>query len=128
VKDDVHRYRDRKTDRLRVLFCFGVTQTFFDSEPEATIPLVVQALQDAFGSLQDSYSLRVLGTFDDDELMVGASSAWPWTAYILADAPDLDAVRRVTNILRETRVGDHRLWRYIRVEARIGRPLFFGND
>lgn len=128
VTQDVHRYRERKSDSLRVLFCFGVTQTFFDSEPETTVPVVVQALQEAFGSLQDSYGLQVLGTFDDDELMVGASSTWPWTAYILADAPDLDAVRRVTNILRETPVGDHRLWRYIRVEARIGRPLFFGND
>ena len=75
----------------------------------------------------DSLSF-ISGTFDDDELMVGASSTWPWTAYILADAPDLDAVRRVTNILRETPVGSHRLWRYMRVEARIGRPLFFGND
>lgn len=127
MADVVHGYRERDTDQLRVLFCFGVTQTFFDAEPETT-PLVVRALQEAFGSLQESYSLRVLGTFDDDELMVGASSTWPWTAYILADAPDLDAVRRVTNILRETPVGDHRLWRYIRVEARIGRRLFFGND
>ena len=120
-------YRDGPSDRVRVLFCFGVTQTFFDSEP-TTIPVVISALEDAFARLEERFSVRVLGTLDDDELMVGASATWPWTAYILADAPDLDAVRRVTNLVRETEVGDHRLWRYIRVEARVGRPLFFGDD
>lgn len=119
-------YRERSSDRLRVLFCFGVTQTFFDTDP-ALLGTIVQALKDAFGDLHGRFGVEVLGTLDDDELMVGASPGSPWTAYILADVPDLETVRKVTNILRETEVAGHRLWRFMRVEARVGRELFFGN-
>jgi hypothetical protein len=44
---------------------------------------------------------------------------------VLADAPDRDAVAAVCNLLREVEVEDARLWKYLKVEARIGRPLFF---
>jgi hypothetical protein len=66
---------------------------------------------------------------DDDQLMVGPSATWPWTCYILADAPNLDAVAAVCDILRSTDLpsGD-KLWRYMKVEARVGRELFFGNQ
>jgi hypothetical protein len=60
--------------------------------------------------------------------MVGPSTEFPWTAYILADAPDLESVTAVCNVVREATVGEHRLWRYLRIEARVGRPLFFGNE
>lgn len=120
-------YRDREATQLRVLFCIGVTQAFFDEAP-ATIPMRAEAIRAAFADLGGRFGLRVLGTMDDDELMVGASTAYPWTAYILADAPSLAAVTAVCNIVREAPVGDARLWRYLRIEARVGRALFFGNE
>ncbi len=120
-------YRERDTDALRVLFCIGVSQSFFD-EAADRLPDLIPAIKTAFDDLRGRFGVEVLGTLDDDELMVGASSAWPWTAYILADVPDLAAVRAVCNIVRETRVGKARLWRYLRIEARVGRRLFFGND
>ena len=64
---------------------------------------------------------------DDDELMVGPSYSWPWTAYILADAPDLKAVTAVCDLVRRHPIGEDRLWRFMRIEARVGRRLFFGN-
>jgi hypothetical protein len=71
----------------------------------------------------------VLGTLDDDRLMVGPSPTWPWTCYILADAPGLDAVAGVCDILRSTDLDSgNKLWRYLKIEARVGRPLFFGNQ
>jgi hypothetical protein len=120
-------YRDRPTDKLRVLFCIGVAQTFFEQE-ESRLADLIAAIKGAFDDLHGRFGLDVLGTIDDDELMVGQSPSWPWTAYILADAPDLAAVTAVCNLLRETTVGEHRLWRYLRIEARVGRPLFFGNS
>lgn len=112
---------------LRVLFCIGVTQDFF-SAPAAERDRVAQALPEAFGRLGERFGVTVLGTMDDDQLMVGASADYPWTSYILADAPDLAAVSRVCSIIRDVPVGEHQLWRYLRIEARVGRALFFGNE
>jgi hypothetical protein len=120
-------YRQKEGAALRVLFCFGVTQNFFEAEP-ASVPAIAKAITEAFADLGGRFGVRVLGTMDDDELMVGASAAWPWTAYVLADVPDLETVAKVTNVLRESEVDGARLWRYLRVEARVGRPLFFGNE
>jgi hypothetical protein len=119
-------YRDKQSEALRVLFCFGVTQSFFDEQP-ARVGEIAGAIAAAFDDLGGRFGLTVLGTMDDDELMVGGSQTWPWTCYILADAPDLETVTRVCNVLREAEVGGSRLWRYLKVEARVGRPLFFGN-
>ncbi len=120
-------YREKDAEALRVLFCFGVTQSFFEADP-ASVPAVATTITEAFADLGGRFGVRVLGTMDDDELMVGASVAWPWTAYVLADVPDLETVTKVTNLLRETEVEGARLWKYLRVEARVGRPLFFANE
>jgi hypothetical protein len=120
-------YREKERQDLRVLFCFGVTQSFFDADP-ASVPRIAAAITDAFADLGGRFGVRVLGTMDDDELQVGASVVWPWTAYVLADVPDLETVAKVTNLLRETEVERARLWKYLRVEARVGRPLFFANE
>ncbi len=120
-------YREKESGSLRVLFCFGVTQSFFDEAPSG-IGEIAGAITKAFDDLGGRFGVTVLGTMDDDELMVGGSQTWPWTCYILADVPDLETVTRVCNILREAEVGGSRLWRYLKVEARVGRPLFFGNS
>lgn len=120
-------YRESGDTPLRVLFCIGVTQQFFDETPE-TLPLRIDAIKTAFGDLGGRFGVTVLGTMDDDELMVGSSTVFPWTAYILADAPNLAAVAAVCNVVRESAVGNDRLWKYLLIQARVGRPLFFGNE
>jgi hypothetical protein len=120
-------YGEREGSALRVLFCFGVTQSFFEAEP-GSVPRIAAAITEAFADLEGRFGVRVLGTLDDDELQVGASVFWPWTAYVLADVPDLETVAKVTNLLREAEVDGARLWKYLRVEARVGRPLFFANE
>jgi len=108
----------------RALFAFGVTQDFFSGD-RARIPVIMEALKRGFADLEGRFGVRVLGTLDDDETMVGASDGWPWTCYVLAQVPDRDAVVRVCNLLREVEVDGTPLWKYLKVEARIGRPLFF---
>jgi hypothetical protein len=112
---------------LRVLFCIGVLQSNFDSEP-AVQQLVVSTLKREFSDLRGKFGIDVLGTMDDDLLMVGSTTSFPWTSYILADVPDLETVAKVTGLLRSVEVGDSRLWKFLRIEARVGRSLFFGND
>lgn len=118
-------YRD--TDGVvRALFCIGIRGAFFEAEPSVQ-KQVIEGVSTAFAELEGRFGVRVLGTMDDDELMVGPSEAWPWTAYILAEAPDHPAVASVCNIVREAEIGDAKLWKFMRIEARVGRPLFFAN-
>lgn len=119
-------YRQNNAESIRVLFCFGVSQNFFDADSE-TRGYVITELKRAFDDLAGRFGARVLGTLDDDELVVGPSDGWPWTAYILADVPDYSSVTDITTIVRDWPVGTDRLWRYITVHARPGRKLFFGN-
>jgi hypothetical protein len=34
----------------------------------------------------------------------------------------------VCNLVRTTTIGEDRLWKFMRIEARVGRQLFFGNS
>ena len=115
--------------KLRVLFCIGVTADFFAASPDER-KAAFEAIPPAFADLRGRFGVDVLGTIDDDQLMVGPSDGWPWTCYILADVPHLGAVAAVCNVLRESPVGTggDLLWRYLKIEARVGRPLFFGNE
>ena len=109
--------------KLRVLFCGAVLQSFFDL-PATDIGTVWAATGVMLKGIRDLPGVEILGTLDDDETMVGTSpTGWPWTFYILADVPDRTAAVAVCNLFRTTAVGEHRLWKYLRSEARIGREL-----
>jgi hypothetical protein len=120
-------YRDKDSSKLRVLFCIGVMPATFEAERSLQLE-VIDVIKRAFGDLRGRFGIEVLGTMDDDELLVGSSVTYPWTSYILCDAPDLHAAAAVCNLLRETEAPGGRLWRYLKIEARVGRPLFFGNE
>lgn len=122
-RPEVAQYRE-SVRGTRALFAFGLTRDFF-SEDRARIPAIMEALKTGFADLESRFGVRVLGTLDDDELMVGATETWPWTCYVLAELPDREAAAKVCNLLREIEVGDARLWKYLKIEARVGRPLFF---
>ena len=120
-------FRDTEEPRkLRVMFCMGVTPAFFDADV-SELEAIGEGIKKAFEDLKGRFGIEVLATMDDDELMVGPSPTWPWTCYILADAPSLESVTSVTNLLREE-LDTGRLWKYLKIEARIGRPLFFGTE
>lgn len=109
--------------KLRTLFCMAVLQNFFDL-PAADIGPVWKATGEMLRGIADLPGVEILGTMDDDQTMVGVTpGGWPWTFYILADVPDRETAVAACNLFRTVAVGDHRLWRYIRVEARIGREL-----
>jgi hypothetical protein len=110
---------------VRTLFCFGVLPPFYDLD-DAGRKAVFAKLVEAYDDLAGRFGMTVLGAIDDDQAVVGPSFGWPWTAYILADVPDHATIAKFCNILREFEVGGYRLWRYMKVEARPGRELFFG--
>jgi hypothetical protein len=110
----------------RVLFAIGVLSPFYEADDE-TAQAVKDAIATAYSDLGVRFGASVVGTFDDIDLHVGPSPSWPWTSYILADVPTYESIRDMCNLVRTTRVGDDRLWKYIKLEARIGTRLFFGN-
>ena len=112
---------------LRVLFCIGVLEAFFETTDDVRQELVTQ-LEEEFADLAGRFGIEVLGTLDDDRVLVGPVQNYPWTCYILADAPDFDAAVAVCDLTRRPIGEGHRLYRYIKIEARVGRPLFFGNS
>ncbi|MFK0113235.1 hypothetical protein [Streptomyces sp. NPDC091217] len=107
---------------LRVLFCIGVNQNFFDL-PTGQGKAVWDGTVTMLKQLYELPGVNVLGTIDDDQHMVGPSDSWPWTCYVLADVVDQPAVAAACNLLRTVQVGEYGLWRYMKIEARIGRPL-----
>ena len=117
-----------RREGVRVLFAFGVLPPFYDEDDDG-VRAVHSAMTEAYADLRGQYGAQVLGTFDDYELNVGPSSTWPWTSFILADLPDVETAMALCNVIRTTRLPNgHRIWRYIKLEARIGTALFFGND
>ncbi|MEM1104395.1 MAG: hypothetical protein AAGH48_09835 [Pseudomonadota bacterium] len=108
---------------IRTLFCMAVQQNFFDL-PWSDIGVVWKPFSQILAQIKAMPGVTVFGTLDDDETMVGTSpTGFPWTAYILADMPDRASVVAACNLFRSTEVGEYRLWKYIRVEARMGREI-----
>lgn len=108
---------------LRTLFCVAVHQNFFDL-PFSDIGPVWTGFSEFLKGVASLPGVTVLGTMDDDETMVGTSpDGFPWTCYVLADCPDRDTVKAACNLFRTIEVGEYRLWRYMRIEARMGREL-----
>ena len=116
---------------LRVLFCIGINQNFFDLPKDGiTIGDVWQAFVSMTDQLKALPGVDFIGDFDDDSHMVGPSEGWPWTCYLLADVDTQETVKAACNLLRTTLVGgtEYKLWRFARIEARIGRALTVRED
>ncbi|MCA6215962.1 IacB protein [Ideonella sp. B7] len=112
------------TPQMRALFCIGINQNFFDAAPDEA-KAVWLACGELFNGIAELPGVTVLGNIDDDLSMVGPSTSWPWTCYILADVPDIQTVHAACNLLRTVVVGEgpYKLWKYAKIEARVGREL-----
>ena len=102
---------------LRVLFCSGVLPAFFESSREDRKAVFQECIK-VFSNWNERFNVNVLGSLDDDQSHIGPSLTYPWTFYALADVPDIETVGKIVNQLRE---GDSPLFKYIKIETRIGR-------
>ena len=106
---------------LRVIFLGVMTDAFYEaSQRERTENILMR-----FKQLVDEWralGAKVLATLDDDLLMVGRPSDG-WTFYILLEVDSLETVVSMVNRIREP-VDGVAMDRYVRFEARIGRPFF----
>ena len=104
---------------LRVLFCCGVSQNFFDL-PREKIGEVWQAYGAMLAAVEAMPGVRVLGVMDDDRLVVGRptarrgpSTSWPTSPTSTRRSPCATCIARRR----------YNLWRYGKIEARVGRAL-----
>lgn len=67
----------------------------------------------------ESSGARLLASFDDDLFVTGQPMSLPYSISIVYEVDELDAIVGMVNGLRTSSLG-----RYLRAEARIGRPLF----
>jgi len=109
---------------LRVLLCLAATQSYYDAKDDEQAE-VKAGLRTAFERLEERFDVRVLGAIDDDLLAHGATHLPHYRAYILLAARDLNTAVELCKVVKETRVGPYRLWRYLGLDARIGRTLPF---
>ena len=101
----------------RVMLLIAATDGWFHAarpEREAATDGLARLLRGAEGR-----GARLLGSFDDDLFLSGQPSSMPYTIHILYDVDDLALVVDLVHGLRTTDLG-----RFLRLEARIGRPLF----
>src|SRR5260370_33101266 len=119
-----HTMSDNQKLPLRVLFCCGVTQNFFDL-PREKIGEVWQAYGKMLAAVESMDGVSVLGIMDDDRLTVGNADNSPWPFYIMADVRDFDTAVAVFNLYRTTPAGEHHLGRYGQIEDRA-RPALPG--
>lgn len=66
----------------------------------------------------DAAGARLVGSFDDDLFATGQPASLPYSIYALYDVDDLAVIVRMVHDLRSA------LGHMLRLEARIGRPLF----
>lgn len=101
----------------RVLVLAAATDGWFGAsraEREAAIDELAALLRAA-----EAEGARRLASFDDDLFQTGPPATLSYTIYVLYDVDELAPVVRLVHRLRSSSLA-----RYLRLEARVGRPLF----
>lgn len=108
--------------RNRVLLLGAATRGWYDADDETRREQILprfRAMMDEWRGL----GARVLATLDDDLFMVGPPGTTEFTWYLMIDVDDLASVTELLQRVRVT-VDGVRMDKYVRFEARIGRPFF----
>ena len=101
----------------RVLVLIASTDGWYGATPAER-----DIATDELGSVlraTEAAGARLLASFDDDLFLTGQPAPLPYTIFVLYDVDDLSVVVRLVHRLRTSHVA-----KYLRLEARVGRPLF----
>jgi hypothetical protein len=106
----------------RVLILGAATEGWYQADDETRRNHVLPR----FSSLMEEWQAlgaRVLATLDDDLFMTGSPSAVHFAWYFILELDSLDVLAAMTQRVRDE-VDGVRMDRYVRFQARIGRPFF----
>ena len=106
----------------RVLVLGAAMQGWYDADDETRRDKVLPR----FAALMEEWralGARVLATLDDDLFMTGPPAAVHFSWYLIFELDSLETLAAMTQRVRET-VDGVRMDKYVRFQARIGRPFF----
>ncbi len=106
----------------RVLLLASAGHGWYQAPGRAERERILAAMQRYFDEWE-SGGARLLASFDDDYFVMGQPAALDYSIYVLYEVDSLDHVARMVQRAREE-VDGLRLDSCMRLEARIGRPLF----
>jgi hypothetical protein len=114
------------TSPVRAIMLGAVTSAWYVATTEERESVILPRFR---GVIEEWSELgaKSVGTLDDDLFMVGQPGAPDFTWYLIYDVPAIETVPAMIQRVRED-VGGVRLDRYIRIEARVGRPFFLIED
>jgi hypothetical protein len=112
----------KSTDRKRAILLGAMTSTYYEIVTDEERARVIARLRALVEEWQD-LGARVVATLDDDLFMVGDPGARGFTFYLMFDVDDPQIVVEMIQRIREP-VDGIRMDRYVRFEARVGRPFF----
>lgn len=106
----------------RVLLLAAAGHGWYHASGHAERERILVAMRHYFEEWE-SRGARLLASFDDDYFLVGQPAALDYSIYVVYDVDSLDLVASMIQRVREE-IDGVRLDACLRMEARIGRPLF----
>jgi hypothetical protein len=114
-------YADEATP-LRVVLLGAMTDAWYEATEDDRRDRILPRFAELMNEWR-TIGAKVLATVDDDLLMVGDPRSTGTTFYVIVEVAELQDVVRMIQRIRED-VEGVRLDRYMRWEARVGRPFF----
>jgi hypothetical protein len=116
----------KRTDRRRAILLGAMTPTYYAIVSDDERARVIAGFRKLMEDWQ-ALGARVVATLDDDLFMVGDPGVKSFTFYLMFDVDDPQIVVDMIQRIREPANGV-RMDRYVRFEARVGRPFFLLED
>lgn len=107
----------------RVIFMGAAIDGWAKASDEERREVVLPRARQIFQEEWPKLGAKPIATLDDDVFTVGPPASTDFTWYLIYELEDLNAVPAMLHCLRVTTNGA-RLDRYLRIEARVGRPFF----
>jgi hypothetical protein len=108
--------------RHRILMLGGGLPAYFEASEQEKRDVFLPRFRALLAEWEE-LGAKVIASFCDDVHQVGPVSATSWAWYLIFEVDDLDTVAKMIERVR-TEVDGVRLDRYVRFEARVGRPFW----
>jgi hypothetical protein len=106
----------------RILVLGGGLPAYFEASEEEKRDVFLPRFRALLAEWEE-LGARVIASFCDDVLQVGPVSATSWAWYLIFEVDELETVAKMIDRVR-AEVDGVRLDRYVRFEARVGRPFW----